>query len=117
MTMRNLAARGLGAACFAASWGICLWLRAVMAGPPQEPTLLQAALVLTSFVLSLVGLLLMLNGARMLRWPGPSQPVRDTRTPEPGSISALSLADERAARVDALTRRAIAARAGRKSGL
>lgn len=114
MTMRDLAARILGAVCFAASWGICLWLRTVMAGPPQEPTLLQVALVLASFVLSLVGLLLVLNGAKMLRWPGPSQAVRDATLAKRGALPALSPADDRAARVDALTRRAIVSRVGRK---
>ncbi len=55
MTLRDLAARLLGAACLGASWGACLWLRDLMNDPPREPTLLQAALGVASFVLTLAG--------------------------------------------------------------
>ncbi|WP_404712741.1 hypothetical protein [Sphingomonas sp. MMS24-J13] len=116
MSGRDLIARAIGGMCVAASWGVCLWLRAIMPEPPQGATLLQVGLVLASFVLSLIGLLLILNGAKLLRWPAPSQPVHGARTPKPGSLSALSLADDRAARVDALTRRAIVSRMERRKG-
>ncbi len=111
MSKRDWAARLLGTASLGASWAACLWLRSDMPTTPNEPTVLQALLVLASFVLTLVGLLLILHGAWILRWPGPRQPVRGalprTARPKPGSLSAMSLADDRAARADALTRRAI----------
>src|SRR4051812_31858959 len=56
MTCRDLAARMLGAVTLATSWAICLWLRTVMLRPGNQPGLLEAALVLASFVLTLVGL-------------------------------------------------------------
>lgn len=114
MTGRDWVARLLGVASLGASWGICLWLRADMPTTPNEPTALQALLVLSSFVLTSIGLLLILHGSWLLRWPGPRQRVRGalprTTRPRPGSLSAISLADDRAARVDALTRRSIMAR-------
>lgn len=113
MTRRDVAARTIGAASLAASWGTCLWLRALMGEPPREPTLLQAALVLASFVLSLVGLLLVLNGARMLRSPGAARkeggaPVAPVSNPDP--LAKMSLADDGAGRADGLTRRAMRCR-------
>ena len=117
MKARDLAARLAGIACLGASWGACLWLRAEMAGPPHDPTLIEAGLVLASFVLTAAGLLLVLNGARMLQSPGPAR--RDDAVPSPAitrpdALSALSLIDDRAARVDALTRRVIRAGAERE---
>ncbi len=116
MKARDLAARLAGVACLGASWGTCLWLRAKMLGPPHDPTLIEAVLVLASFVLTAVGLLLVLNGARMLQWPGPAR-ADDAVPPvirRPDSLAALSLIDERAGRADALTRRAIRTEAERK---
>ena len=120
MSRRDLCARSTGAASLAASWGVCLWLRSLMLRPGNEPSLLQAGLVLASFVLTLVGLLLLLNGARMLRSPGPARkqaalpPRTITGATAPDPLAKVSLADDRAARVDGLTRRAI--RLGAKDG-
>lgn len=107
MTCRDLAARMLGAVTLATSWAICLWLRTVMLRPGNQPGLLEAALVLASFVLTLVGLLLLLNGARMLRHPGPAQPL-----PAPSFTAAKSPDKQkgappagRATGTDRLTRR------------
>jgi hypothetical protein len=117
MKARDLMARLAGVACLGASWGACLWLRAKMLGPPHDPTLIEAGLVLASFVLTAIGLLLVLNGARMLQWPGPAR-TDDAAPPpaiaRPDALAALSLIDERAGRVDALTRRAIRTGAERK---
>jgi hypothetical protein len=107
MSGRDWAARLLGAACLGASWGSCLWLRTLMAGEPHDPTIGEAALVLASFLLTLTGLLLLLNGARMLRWPGPLPIERGGADPD--ALASVSLRDERAARADGLTRRAMRA--------
>jgi len=114
MTGRDLAARLLGVATLGASWSVCLWLRALMPEAPAEPTLLQAVLVLASFALTLAGLLLMLKGERLLRSPGP--PHRSAQGRRPDSLSALSLIDDRAARADMLTRRALRNGRERKRG-
>jgi hypothetical protein len=113
MTKADFSARLLGIATLGASWGVCLWLRELMPETPNEPTALQAVLVLASFALTLAGLLLILKGGKMLHWPGPAR--RDVRTYRPDTLSALSLIDERAARADALTRRALRASLEKKT--
>ena len=109
MTRRDLLARLTGGVSLGASWGVCLWLRALMTDGPDEPGLLQAALVLASFVLTLVGLVLLLGGEKVVKSPGPASNVRFDGEPDP--LARLSLADERAARADLLTRRVLRYRA------
>ncbi|WP_420138138.1 hypothetical protein [Sphingomonas sp.] len=58
-------ARLAGAALIAAGWGSSLWLRALMPGRPEQPTPLECTLVVASFVLTLGGALLVLNGKRL----------------------------------------------------
>ncbi|WP_420141560.1 hypothetical protein [Sphingomonas sp.] len=63
MTWRDIRIRAAGLAAIGAGVGACLWLRALMAAPPHEPTVLEFALVLASFVFSLGGLMMLLDGA------------------------------------------------------
>ena len=62
MTARNITMRLGGLAAIAAGCGATLWLRAIMPNAPQDPTLLQAGLVVASFVLTLGGIVCLLNG-------------------------------------------------------
>lgn len=114
MNTRHMLARLAGVATLGASWGVCLWLRALMADAPNEPTLLQAGLVLASFVLTALGLVLILKGGRILPGPMPAQKAqrahRRSGMARPDTLAALSLIDERAGRADGLTRRALRAR-------
>lgn len=107
MTRRDLAMRLAGVATIAAAWGSCLWLRSSMLGPAHDPTLLEFALVLASFVLTLIGALLVLNGEKLI---GPRRPRDVTPFPERPNHwdrqSAGPLADDRAMLADILARRA-----------
>jgi hypothetical protein len=106
MTRRDILARGAGVVAMAAGGGACLWLRALMQGPPHEPSLLEAALVLASFLLTLGGVLLLLNGeswvhdGHVRRRPGRDLSARRYR------VHALDHADDRARLADVLARRA-----------
>ena len=108
MTRRDLAMRLAGVPTLGAAWGACLWLRASMLGAPHDPTLLEFALVLASFVLTLVGGLLILNGEKLI---GPRAP-KSGGTPFPERTnhwdrqSVGPLADDRAMLADILARRA-----------
>ncbi|HMI18901.1 MAG TPA: hypothetical protein VK533_05100 [Sphingomonas sp.] len=107
MTRRDLAMRLAGVATIGAAWGACLWLRGSMLGPPHDPTMLEFLLVLASFVLTLVGGLLILNGEKLI---GPRPPRDVTPFPERTNHwdrqSAGPLADDRAMLADILARRA-----------
>jgi hypothetical protein len=114
MTRRDLSMRLAGVVTIGAAWVACLWLRTSMLGPPHDPTLLEFALVLASFVLTLVGGLLVLNGEKMI---GPRSPRDVTPFPERTNHwdrqSAGPLADDRAMLADILARRATRSRTRR----
>jgi hypothetical protein len=69
MTRPDLVARLVGACLIAAGWGSSLWLRALVPGRPEQPTLLECTLVVASFVLTLGGALLVLNGKKLCEKP------------------------------------------------
>lgn len=107
MTQRDLTMRLAGVVTIGVAWGSCLWLRSSMLGPPHNPTLLEFALVLASFVLTSIGALLILNGEKLI---GPRPPMDVTPFPErPNHWDRQStgpLADDRAMLADILARRA-----------
>ncbi len=109
MTMRDLSIRLAGVGTIGAGWGACQWLRALMLGPPHDPSALEFLLVLLSFVLTLAGALLVLNGEKLLRrrpsdagsvTPFPDRSSRWDRQPSG------PFADDRAMLADVLARRA-----------
>jgi hypothetical protein len=88
MTRRDLAIRAGGVAAIGAGGGACLWLRALMAAPPHDPTLLEFALVLASFVLSLGGFMALLDGARLVEdHPVRREPGRHRLPPRNASLT------------------------------
>ncbi len=109
MTRRDCLVRLVGVATIGAGWGTSLWLRASMLGTPHDPTLLEFALVLASFVLTLVGALLVLNGQKLVGPRAPAntaKPFRD-RTSHWDRQSVGPLADDRAMLADIVARRAV----------
>jgi len=102
MTGRDLTMRGAGAALIGAGCGASLWLRSIMPGQPQDPTLLQFVLVVASFVLTLGGALLVLNGDKLAG----RRPPRPTRPSHWDRQSIGPIADDRAILADILARRA-----------
>ena len=65
MTRRDCLIRLSGLAAIGAGGGVSLWLRALMLGPPHDPTLLEFVLILASFAFALGGAVLLLNGAKL----------------------------------------------------
>jgi hypothetical protein len=86
MTARNIIARLGGLISIGAGCGTSLWLRVIMPGAPQEPTLLQFTLVIASFVLTLGGILFVLNGDTLLARRGGAQHP-PSRHPRVGPVS------------------------------
>jgi hypothetical protein len=79
VTGRDRKVRLIGLGMVALGLGACLWLRELMTPLAAEPTLLEAGLVLASFVLSLGGLAAILNGERLFDPPHPPEGRRDRR--------------------------------------
>ncbi|WP_116091612.1 hypothetical protein [Sphingomonas crusticola] len=77
MTRRDLLARSTGVGVLIAGWASCLWLRALVPEGRHDPTLVELALVVAGFVLTLAGTLLILHGEKLLRGAGPARGRRD----------------------------------------
>ena len=110
MTARNVLVRLGGVTSIGAGCGASLWLRAIMPSAPQDPTLLQFALVIASFILALGGVLFVLNGDRLLaRRPGGERP----RDQPDGAVSPDRASGERYVDDRHILAHLLARRAGR----
>jgi hypothetical protein len=97
VSRHDLTVRAGGVTLIGAAVGASLWLRGLMSGPGDGPTLLEVALLLASFVLALSGAVMMLRGGRWL------QPPREEVAPFPERPGASP--DERTALADLLVER------------
>lgn len=100
MTVRGGLIRLSGLIAIGGGCGASLWLRALMLGPPHEPTLLEFVLILASFVLALGGAVMLLSGPKLFD-PKPESFANHWHDQNVGP-----LADDRTMLADVLARRA-----------